>query len=179
MMGEKHFYYDVNTPFKDFMQKFSKNKFIEASKASIVDNTKINSVDLEKYHNIILENIPKDTITHIWVVYGYKKGTYYFKYQLGKYISNDKKDFFIQLNYHLSKKNNLIDSISFCIPKDGCKKINKYIPNDSNKDFKLTNIQNNNFPIDSSTDIKKYEDDKKRVEDDKKAIWVIDDKKIK
>lgn len=175
ILGEGHFYYDTKTPFKEFIQSFSKNEFIKSSKINIIDSTKISSDKLKNYHKIILDHIPKNNTNHIWVIFGYHKGNYYSKYFLGEYLKENESNFFVQLNYFVNKKNNLIDSIGVCIPKSGCKQIKKYKPINSTKAFQSIEIQKNNFPVDNSSDLKKYEEDKKKLEEDKKAVWTISD----
>ncbi|SFN03180.1 hypothetical protein SAMN05421594_0496 [Chryseobacterium oleae] len=175
ILGEGHFYYDTKTPFKDFIQSFSKNEFVQSAKNNILDSTKISSDQLKNYHQLVLDNIPKNNKNHIWVVFGYHKGHYYSKYFLGENLTKNENDFFVQLNYFVNKKNNLIDSIGTCIPKNGCREIKKYKPINASKAFQSMEIQKNNFPVDNSYSLKKYEEDRKKMEADKKAIWTINE----
>ncbi|NML69163.1 hypothetical protein HHL23_05075 [Chryseobacterium sp. RP-3-3] len=174
ILGEGHFHYDTKTPFKDFIQSFSKNEFIKSSKINILDSTKIGPDKLKNYHKMILDNIPKNNINHIWVIFGYSNGNYYSKYFLGENLIKNENNFFVQLNYFVNKKNNLIDSIGICIPKNGCREIKKYKPIHPTKIFQSIEMQKNNFPVDNSYSLKKYEEDRKKLEEDKKTIWTMD-----
>ena len=80
------------TPFEDFIQCFSKNEFVKSSKINIVDSTKISPEKLESYHKMILDNIPRNNINHIWIFFGYSKGNYS-KYFLGEKLTKNENIF--------------------------------------------------------------------------------------
>ena len=162
MQGEKTYYYVAETPFKDFINAFSRENFTEAinikdNRKDLIDKNLITIDTLTNIHHSILNHIPfREGCDAIFVLFGREKDFYYSKYTFDNPNTRIKrKDFFIQINFYLKKENGLIHKVKVCLPENR-KQIKKYKPLNSKKILRLQIILSKNNVLDNSSEVKRY-----------------------
>ena len=162
VQGEKTYYYVAETPFKDFINAFSRENFTEAinikdNRKDLIDKNLITIDTLTNIHHSILNHIPfREGCDTIFVLFGREKDFYYSKYTFDNPNTRIKrKDFFIQINFFIKKENGLIHKVKVCLPEN-CKQIKKYKPLNSKKILRLQIILSKNNVLDNSSEVKRY-----------------------